>query len=346
MEFQAKEIAEMLQGRVDGDPNISVSTLSKIEEGVEGAISFLANMQYEPHIYTTKASVIVVNEDFKPDKEISATLIRVKSAYESFAQLLSYFDPNQRKESGIAPSAVIEENAEIDSSTYIGACVVVEKGASIGKNSKIHAQVFIGEDVSIGDSTIIYPGAKIMHRCVIGNDVIIHPGVIIGGDGFGFAPNSENNYQKVPQIGNVIIEDHVEIGSNVTIDRATLGSTIIRKGVKLDNLIQVAHNVEIGDNTVIAAQTGIAGSTKIGKDCMIGGQAGFIGHLKIANKVMVAAQSGVGKSVEKEGEILIGSPAITKGDYGRAMVNTKKVPKLEDQIKKLKQELENLKKTV
>ncbi|MCH7535322.1 MAG: UDP-3-O-(3-hydroxymyristoyl)glucosamine N-acyltransferase [Bacteroidetes bacterium] len=344
MKFQAKQIAEMLQGEVEGDPEISVGELSKIEEGREGSISFLANLRYTPYIYDTEASIVVVNHDFVPEKGIKTTLIRVENSYESFAKLLAYFDPNKKDKKGVSSSAVVAKDVEIDEATYIGACSIIEEGAQIGKNVKIHSQVFIGEKVTIDDNTIIYSGAKILYRCEIGADVMIHPGVIIGGDGFGFTPNSQNNYKKVAQIGNVIIEDHVEIGANTTIDRATLGSTVIRKGVKLDNLIQVAHNVEIGENTVIAAQTGIAGSTKIGKDCLIGGQVGIIGHLNIANKVMIAAQSGIGKSIEKEGEVVIGSPAIPKTDYGRTLVTAKKVPKLEEEIMKIKAELENLKK--
>ncbi|NQY10384.1 MAG: UDP-3-O-(3-hydroxymyristoyl)glucosamine N-acyltransferase [Flavobacteriales bacterium] len=343
MKFKADQVAEMLNGTVDGNPDVYVSTLSKIEEGIEGSISFLSNDLYTPYIYDTDASLVVVNESFVPEKDIKATLIRVKDARESFAALLAYFDPNQKDIRGIHPSSVIAEGVEIDESNFVGACCVIESGAKIGKNVKLYAQVFIGENAVIGDNTIVLAGAKILYRCELGADIIIHPGVVIGGDGFGFAPNSENNYAKVPQIGNVIIEDHVEIGSNTTIDRATLGSTIIRKGVKLDNLIQIAHNVEIGENTVMAAQVGIAGSTKLGKNCMMGGQSGLIGHITLADGVMIAGQSGVGKSVEKEGEVLIGSPAIPKTDYGRTLVIAKRVPKLIEEVKLLKAEIENLK---
>jgi len=285
MEFTAQQIAELLQGTVEGNPDIKVSRLAKIEEGEPGSLTFLANPAYAPFIYTTNASIVITNRDFIPEKEITATVIRVENAYQCFAKLLDVYNTIRRNKTGIESNAFIDPSATVGEDIYAGAFCYVGKEVKLGDRVKIYPNVYIGDNCIIGDDTTLFPGVKIYSDCIIGKQVTVHSGVVIGGDGFGFQPNSENNYQKVAQIGNVIIEDHVEIGSNSTIDRATLGSTIIRKGVKLDNLIQIAHNVEIGENTVIAAQTGVAGSTKIGKNCMIGGQVGIVGHIQIADGV-------------------------------------------------------------
>jgi len=310
MEFTAGQIASFLNGTVDGDPEVRVSNLSKIEEGKPGTMTFLANLKYASYLYTTGASVVVVNKDFIPAQPVSATLIRVEDAYSAFAKLLEKYSAAQTGVKGISELAFIAGTASMGSNCAVGEFSYIGEDVTIGNNVTIHPQAYIGNKVKIGNNTILYPGVKVYRECVIGNDCTLHSGVIVGSDGFGFAPQSDHHYQKVPQIGNVVIEDDVEIGSNTTIDRATLGSTIIRKGVKLDNLIQVAHNVEIGEHTVIAAQTGISGSTKIGKNCLIGGQVGIVGHLTIADNVMIGAQSGIEGNILKDGAIVLGSPAI------------------------------------
>lgn len=335
MEFSAQQLAEVLNGRVEGNPEITVSTLSKIEEGGEGSLSFLANPAYEKHIYDTTASIVIVSESFEASKPISATLLRVPDAYGAFAQLLEMYNSIRNAKSGIESPSFIHESAQTGEDIYVGAFAYVSAHAKVGDNTQLHPHVFVGDNVTIGKNCIIHSGVKIYADCVIGDHVTLHSGVIIGADGFGFAPNSENSYNKVAQIGNVIIEDHVEVGSNTTIDRATLGSTIIRKGVKLDNLIQVAHNVEIGENTVIASQTGIAGSTKIGKNCMIAGQVGIIGHLTIGNEVKIAAQSGVSKNIP-DGNIVQGSPAFDYKDYNKSYAVYRRLPDLAKDIHTLK----------
>lgn len=329
MEFSAQQIAALLGGTVEGNPNVTVNTLSKIEEGKTGSISFLANPQYTPFIYDTDASVVIVSQTFLPEKALknTCTLVRVENPYESFAVLLNAYDSFKRNKKGIEQPCFIAEGVELPDDVYVGAFVYVGKNVKLGKNVKIYPNSFIGEGSVIGDNTTIFAGVRIYHESIIGNNCTIHSGVVIGGDGFGFAPNSENNYQKVAQIGNVIIEDNVEVGSNTTIDRATMGSTIIKKGVKLDNLIQIAHNVEIGENTVIASQTGVAGSTKIGKNCMIGGQVGIIGHIKIGDNVKIAAQSGIGGNIE-ENDILQGSPAMNHGSFKKSFIVFRKLPEL------------------
>lgn len=335
MEFTAQQIAELLQGTVEGNPDIKVSRLAKIEEGEPGSLTFLANPAYAPFIYTTNASIVITNRDFIPEKEITATVIRVENAYQCFAKLLDVYNTIRRNKTGIESNAFIDPSATVGEDIYAGAFCYVGKEVKVGDRVKIYPNVYIGDNCIIGDDTTLFPGVKIYSDCIIGKQVTVHSGVVIGGDGFGFQPNSENNYQKVAQIGNVIIEDHVEIGSNSTIDRATLGSTIIRKGVKLDNLIQIAHNVEIGENTVIAAQTGVAGSTKIGKNCMIGGQVGIVGHIQIADGVKIAAQSGIGTSITTPNEIVQGSPAFNIGDYKRSYVMFRKLPELDKKIKEM-----------
>ncbi len=326
MEFTAAQIAGMLEGSVEGDEQVSVDRLSKIEEGTPGSLSFLANPQYTPFIYETKASVVIVNDSFAAERPVAATMIRVPDAYSAFARLLELYDQIKHDKKGISQQAFINGSAEIGDDVYIGEFSHVGSASVIGAGSKIYPQAFIGDRVRIGKGVLIHPGVRILSDSVIGDQVTLHSGVVIGGDGFGFAPNSEN-YEKVAQIGNVVIEDHVEIGANTTIDRATLGSTIIRKGVKLDNLIQVAHNVEIGAHTVIAAQTGIAGSTTIGAYCMIGGQVGIAGHIKIGDRVKIAGQSGIQSDLADE-EVVMGSPAFDFMEYKKAYIYFRKLHKL------------------
>lgn len=336
MKFSAKEIAALVGGKVEGNPEVSVSKLARIEEGVPGSLSFLSNPQYAHYIYSTGASIVIVNSDFAPEQALpkELVLVRVTDARQAFAKLLEAYNQFRLNKTGVDAQAYVSPSATIGKNVYVGAFAYIGDNVVIGDNTKIHPHVFIGDMAKVGNGSTLYSGVRVYHDCVIGNDCILQSGTIIGGDGFGFQPNSENNYQKVPHIGNVILEDHVEIGANTTIDRATLGSTIIRKGVKLDNLIQVAHNVEIGENTVIAAQTGVAGSTKIGRDCMIGGQVGIIGHLTIGNRVKIAAQSGIGSNL-KDDEIVQGSPAFGIGDYKRSYVVFRNLPVLQDKIKQL-----------
>ncbi|MBS1765130.1 MAG: UDP-3-O-(3-hydroxymyristoyl)glucosamine N-acyltransferase [Bacteroidetes bacterium] len=335
MKFTAQQIADLLKGTVEGNPQIEVSGLSKIEEGKPGTLSFLANPKYEPYIYTTQASIVIVNKSFEAEKAVAATLVKVEDAYKSFASLLEIYNQIVNDKKGIEQPSYIDPSATVGKDVYIGAFAYIGKNSVIGNGVKIYPHCYVGDNVVIKDNTTLFAGCRIYSFCQIGEECNIHAGVIIGADGFGFAPNEQNNYKKVPQIGNVIIEDHVEVGAGTTIDRATLGSTIIRKGVKLDNLIQIAHNVEIGENTVIAAQTGVAGSTKIGKNCMIGGQVGIVGHLNIADGVKIAAQSGIGTSITTPGEIVQGSPAFNISDYKRTYVVFKKLPQLERKVNEL-----------
>lgn len=342
MNFSAKQIAELLNGVTDGDPEVEVSKLSKIEEGTVGTLSFLANPKYTQYIYTTGASVVIVGKDFFPEQKVTATLIRVDDAYKAFAKLLEIYNEIRRNKVGISSRAFISESVVKGKNIYIGEFAFIGDNVEIGDNVKIYPQAYIGDNTSIGSNTTLFSGVKIYSDNVIGNSCTLHSGVVIGADGFGFTPNLENHYEKVSQIGNVVIEDNVEIGANTTIDRATLGSTIIRKGVKLDNLIQIAHNVEIGENTVIISQTGIAGSTKIGKNCMIGGQVGIIGHLKIADNVKIAAQSGIGSSIEEEGAIVQGSPAYKVKDYQKSYIYFRKLPSIVDRLDKIEKKLKTV----
>ena len=328
MKFTAQQIAEILNGEILGNAKVEVNSLAKIEEGKKGDLCFLSNEKYTPHIYTTKASIVIVNTSFISDIEISSTLIKVKDAYSSFSQLLELYNKMQFNEKGVSKKADIDENCSIGDTVFIGAFTSICEGVKIGKNVKIHPNCYIGKNVTIGDNTIIYPNSTIYHNCIIGSNNIIHSGVVIGSDGFGFAPNNENNYDKISQIGNVIIGDDVEIGSNTSIDRATMGSTKIGKGVKLDNLIQIAHNVQIGDHTVIAAQAGVAGSVKIGKNCMIGGQTAVSGHLTIADEVKIAGQSGIASSIKQVGKIVQGPMAFDIKDFQRSYIIFKKLPDL------------------
>ena len=344
MEFTSVEIADILEGTIIGDEKAVVSELSKIEEGKSGSLSFLANPKYETFIYTTKATIVIVSNSFVPDKPLpeSLTLIKVEDAYKSFARLLDFYNHIKNDKTGVEKPVFIADNVHLGNEIYIGAFSYIGKDSIIEDGVKIYPNTFIGDNVLIQKGTVIYAGCKIYSDTKIGEACVIHAGVVLGADGFGFAPNSENQYNKVAQIGNVVIEDHVEIGANACIDRATLGSTIIRKGVKLDNLIQIAHNCEVGENTVVASQTGIAGSTKIGKNCMFGGQVGIIGHIKIGDEVKVAAQSGIGKELG-QGEIVQGSPAFDAGIYQRSYVGFRKLPDLIKRINDLERELKKLK---
>lgn len=340
MEFSAQQIAEMLGGSVDGNPTCKVNNLSKIEEGAPGTLSFLANSKYEQFLYSTQASIVIVSEDFKPETALPSglTLIRVSEPYTAFSKLLDAYNTYKHRRTGVAASAIVDPEAEVAEGAYIGHGVVVNAGAFVGEGAKIYANCVVGENARIGKHCVLHPGVKVLDGCVIGDHCTLHSGAVIGSDGFGFAPDAANNYKKVPQIGNVILEDHVEIGANTTVDRATLGATIIRKGVKLDNLIQIAHNVEIGENTVIAAQTGIAGSTKIGRDCMIGGQVGIVGHIKIADCVKIAAQSGISSSILKEGSIVQGSPALDIRSFKMAYIGFRNLPKIEDRLRAIERQ--------
>ncbi|UKN01547.1 UDP-3-O-(3-hydroxymyristoyl)glucosamine N-acyltransferase [Paracrocinitomix mangrovi] len=345
MEFSAQQIADILNGQIVGDAATAVSGLSKIEEGKPGTLSFLANPKYEDYIYTTKSSIVIVNADFSPQKELpgGCTLIKVPEAYTAFAKLLEMYDQAMAKTPKIEEMSYVSPSAKIGKDVYIGAFAYVADNAEIGDNVQIYPNSYIGDNVKIGDNTVVYSGVHVYRDCIIGKHCTLHSGAIIGADGFGFAPNSENNYQKVPQIGNTILEDHVSIGANTTVDRATLGSTIVKKGVKLDNLVQIGHNVVIGENTVMAAQVGIAGSTKLGKNIMIGGQVGIVGHIEIADEVKIGAQSGVGKTIRKQGETVLGSPAYESEDYKKAYMGFRRLPFILNKLRELENELNQLK---
>ncbi len=336
IQFSAQQIAMMIQGKVEGDATVTVSQFGKIEEATAGQISFLANPKYEEFLYTTKASVLIVNENLVLKSALTATLIRVPDAYAAFATLLTkYQELKTQNLSGIQTPSYIAKSAKLGENHFVAAFAHIGEQVKMGKNVKVFPNVVIGDNVTMGDNVVLHPGVIIYADCVLGNNITIHSGTIIGSDGFGFAPTAEGSFQKVPQLGNVVIEDNVEIGSNTTIDRATIGSTIIRKGVKLDNLIQVAHNAELGENTVIAAQTGISGSTKIGKNVMVGGQVGFAGHISIADGVKIAAQSGVTKGVKTPNATLTGNPAGDHNTSLRAQVYMKNLPNLEKRVKEL-----------
>ena len=336
MTFSAAQIAMLIQGKVEGDPNAAVGSFGKIEEAVKGQLAFLANPKYEEHLYTTAASIIIVNETLELKQAIPATLIRVPDAYTAFASLLAkYQEIESQQLTGIQEPSYIAKTATVGQNVFVGAFAYIGEGVVIGNNVKVHPQVYLGNNVKIGDHTILHPGVKIYHDCVIGANVTVHGGSVIGSDGFGFAPQADGSFKKVPQIGNVIVEDYVEIGSNATIDRATIGSTIIRTGAKLDNLIQIAHNVEVGHHTVIAAQAGVSGSTKIGSHVMIGGQAGIVGHIQIADRSKINAQSGVSKSIKVPGGAVTGSPAFDYTSALRSQALSRNLPELEKRLKEL-----------
>ncbi len=334
MKFTAQQIAGILEGEVVGNPEAEVSKLSKIEEGFEGSLTFLANPKYTAHIYKTQASITIVNKTFEPDNDLKTTLIKVDDAYMAFSKILEYYNSVKLNKVGVEQPSFISESAKYGENLYIGAFSYIADNVVIGNNVKIFPNSYIGDNVTLGDNTILFSGAKIYSETIIGKNCVINSGAIIGADGFGFAPNENGGYNKVPQIGNVILEDFVDVGAGTTIDRATLGSTIVREGVKLDNQIQIAHNVEIGKNTVIAAQTGIAGSTHIGEHCQIGGQVGIAGHITIGNNVKIQAQSGIARHV-KDNEILQGSPALAISDYNKSYVHFKNLPKIVKNINDL-----------
>ena len=344
MKFTAKQISEILGGEVEGNANEEVFKLSKIEEGEKGSLTFLSNPKYTSYLYTTNASVAIVNKSFIPEKEVTATLIKVDDSYKAFSTLLEYYNQGKLNKQGIEKPNFISDSVIYGKDIYIGAFTYIGENVTIGNNVKIYPNVYIGDNVTIGNNTTLFAGVKIYSESIIGNNCTFHAGVIIGCDGFGFVPDENGIYQTVPQTGNVVIEDNVDIGSTTTIDRATLGSTIIRKGVKLDNQIQIAHNVEVGQNTVIAAQTGIAGSTKIGESCLIGGQVGIVGHLLIGNNVRIQAQSGISRNL-KDNEAVQGSPALPYSDYNKSYVHFKNLTKLNDKVNTLEKMIQKQKKT-
>lgn len=343
MEFTAKQIADLIGGRVEGNEQAKVNSFSKIEEGQEGAITFLSNPKYTHYVYETKASVVLVNEDLKLEHPVSATLIRVKNAYEAVARLLQLYEQMKPRKTGIDPLAFVSPKATIGKDVYIGAFACIGDGTVIGDGTQIYPHTVIGDSVKIGQQCLLYPNVTVYQGCQLGNNVTIHAGSVIGADGFGFAPNQEG-YDKIPQIGIVIIEDNVEIGANTCVDRSTMGQTVIHRGVKLDNLIQVAHNCEIGENTVMSAQAGLAGSTKIGSWCMVGGQAGFAGHIQVADKTFVGAQCGVISNTKGQGEQLIGSPAMEPKQFFRSMAVLKHLPDMYRELNELKRKVEELNK--
>ncbi|MBR6758676.1 MAG: UDP-3-O-(3-hydroxymyristoyl)glucosamine N-acyltransferase [Bacteroidaceae bacterium] len=346
MQFTAQQIAAFLGGEVVGDAQVSVSNLAKIEEGTPGTLTFLSNPLYTQYIYTTQASIVLVRRDFQPERPVTPTLIKVDDPYSSLTMLLELVNQatlgNKR---GIESPAHISDSAQLPDDAYVGAFAYVGERVVVGSGVKIYPQVYVGDDVTIGDNVILYPGVKIYHGCRIGNNCIIHAGTVIGSDGFGFAPQPDGSYKKIPQIGIVIIEDNVEIGANTTIDRATMGATIIHRGVKLDNLIQLAHNVEVGENTVMAAQVGVAGSSKIGAQCMFGGQVGVAGHRRVGSHVNVGAQTGIPNDVKDNMEIM-GYPAVPKIDFARQTIHVKRLPELNNTVKQLQREIEELKKLI
>jgi len=344
MVFTAQQIAGICGGTVDGNPEAQVNNFAKIEEGVEGAISFLANLQYEQYIYTTKSSVVLVNKDFAPKQEVSATLIRVDNAYESVAKLLQLYQSMQEKRVGIDSLAFIHPTAKIGKDCYIGPFVAIGENVEVGEGCVFHPHVTIGKNAKVGANTEIYSNAVVYHDCKVGSNCILHAGCVIGADGFGFAPNAEG-YEKIPQIGIVTIEDNVEIGANTCVDRSTMGSTVIRKGVKLDNLVQIGHNVEVGSNTVMSAQVGVAGSTKIGQWCVFGGQVGVTGHYSVGDRTQVGAQSGIagGNLARKGGCTLMGSPAIDSRKWAKNMAVLNNITSLQQEVMQLRKELEELK---
>jgi UDP-3-O-[3-hydroxymyristoyl] glucosamine N-acyltransferase len=342
MEYSAREIAHFLQGKIEGDPDVKVSQVAKIEEASAGTMTFLANPAYTPYIYKTNASIILVRNDFVPEQALMATLIRVDDPYGALARLLEMYQKSLPQKAGISKLAFISPSAEVPEDSYIGAFAFIGDHVRLGKNVKVYPHCFIDDHVSIADNTILFSGVRIYNNCRIGANCTLHANAVIGADGFGFAPQTDNNYKKVAQIGNVVIEDMVEIGAGTTIDRATLGSTIIKKGVKLDNLIQIGHNVVVGENTVMAAQVGVAGSTKIGRNCMIGGQVGISGHLNIGNNVKMAAQAGLPSHI-KDDQIIMGSPAMEASKYRKAFIHFRNFEKLVKRIDELEKEIKKLK---
>ncbi len=342
MKFSAKMIAGFLKGEIQGNPDVEVNKVSKIEEGTEGSLSFLSNLKYLPYLYQTGSSIVLVNNDLVIDKPINTTLIRVQDAYQSFASLLELYNSHKPSRKGIEGNAYVDSTAKIGNNCYIGAFSYISPGVVIGDNCHIYPQSYIGDNTKIGNSTTLYQGVKIYHECEIGSNCILHAGTVIGSDGFGFAPQEDGSYKKIPQIGNVIIEDDVELGANCTIDRATMGSTIIRRGAKLDNLVHLAHNTEVGAQSVLAAQVGFAGSSKLGRNCQLGGQVGIGGHLMVGDNVKIAGQAGVISNIKSDTTI-IGSPAYDYSEYMRSYVMFKKLPEFYKQLHELKKQIEKLK---
>lgn len=341
MKISAPQIAQLLEGTIEGDSSVEVNRLSKIEEGTLGSLTFLANPKYTPYIYTTKASIVIVNNDFEPNNEVSATLIKVPDAYQAFTKLLTFYNQQKGKISGISKTAIYPENQEFDATVFLGEYTIIGNNVTLGKNVKIHHHVVIEDNVTIGEGSVIQSNCVIHADTKIGASCYIDSGCVLGSEGFGFAPNKSGSYDKIPQTGNLVIEDAVDIGANSTLDRATLGSTIIRKGVKLDNHIQIAHNVEVGENTVIAAQSGIAGSSKIGKNCIIGGQVGIIGHLKIGDNVSVQGQSGITSNIDS-GATIYGTPGIDYKNYLKSFIYFKRFPALVKRIEAIEKEFNNV----
>jgi UDP-3-O-[3-hydroxymyristoyl] glucosamine N-acyltransferase len=340
MKFTAEQLASLLQGKVEGDPQAAVESFGKIEEARPGQLSFLANLKYEEHLYSTQASIVLVSDQLPLKKPVVATLIRVTDPYKAFATLLTYYQNLKTAKKAVREEPVfISNSSSIGKDVYLGAFVYVGEHVRIGNNVKLYPNVYLGDHVVVGDDTVLHPGVIVYHDCVIGRQVTIHAGTVIGSDGFGFAPDPTGHFQKIPQIGNVVIGDQVEIGANTTIDRATIGSTYIHAGVKLDNLIQVAHNVEIGESTVIAAQTGISGSTRIGKQVMIGGQAGLAGHIQIADGTKINGQSGITKTIQSPNTSVSGTPAYDYRNYMRAQSLVRQLPEMEKRIRELESQL-------
>ena len=342
MEFSAKQIAEYLGGTVEGNPEAKVSTFAKIEEGVPGAISFLANPHYAHYLYTTESSIVLVNKDFQLEQEVKATLVRVDNAYECIARLLTLYQSTMQKRKGIHPLAFVAESAKLGEDVYVGPFAYVGEGVEIGRGTQIYPSAVVEEGVTIGEDCILYPHATVYYGCKLGNRVTLHSGAVIGADGFGFAPAADG-YEKIPQIGIVTIEDDVEIGANTCVDRSTMGTTLIHRGVKLDNLVQVAHNCEVGSHTVMSAQVGVAGSTKIGEWCMFGGQVGIAGHAVIGDRVLSGAQAGIAGSIRKGNVTIQGSPAIDAKNFMRSSVVFKYLPEMQNELNRLKKEVEALK---
>ena len=345
MQFTAEQIAAFLGGEIIGDATVSVSNLAKIEEGTPGTLTFLSNPLYTQYIYTTQASIALVRRDFEPEKPVTPTLIKVDDPYTCLTRLLELVEQARGEKSGIEEPSHIALSAQVADDVFVGAFTYIGERAVVGSGCKIYPQVYIGDDVVIGNNVILYPGVKVYHGCRIGDNCIVHAGAVIGSDGFGFAPQPDGSYKKIPQIGIVILEDDVELGANTTIDRATMGATIIRRGVKLDNLVQIAHNVEVGTNTVMAAQVGVAGSTKIGEQCMFGGQVGIAGHRHVGNRVIVGAQSGIPNDVKDNMEIM-GYPAVPKVEFARQTVHIKRLAQLNQTVKELQQQINELKKNL
>ena len=343
MEFTAEMIAGFLGGDVLGDKNASVHTVSSIEEGKAGSLAYLTNPKYEPYLYTTQASIVLVDRSFEPSQPVAATLVKVDDAAACVLRLLEMYNAAKPRRQGISPRAAVSEQASVGEECYIGDFAVVEEGVRIGKGCQIYPQVYLGRGVTVGDNTTLYPGVKIYEGCTVGARCILHAGAVIGADGFGFMPNAEGGFDKIPQLGNVVIEDHVEIGANTCIDRAQTDSTIIRRGVKLDNLIQIGHNVEIGENTVSSAQTGIAGTSKVGHNCFLAGQVGIADHVTIGNRVKVGSKSGIDKNVP-DGEIRLGYPALPGMQYHRSSAVFKDLPELARRVNELEKQLKELQK--